>query len=234
MWRAFRMSPLRRDAGRAASAGAMPATNPEEVAMTDPTPAPTDPGATPPTGTTEPAKTGDDKPLGEAGQKALAAERDARKALEKQLADQAKTLEGLAPLAELAKVLGVKAADGKTDVQQLTEQVAAMQKLQQDAEVRALRLEVAAEKGLTPAQAARLQGGTRDELAADADQLKTLFPGAAPGTPGTPGTPVPDPSQGAHGSLNDLQTQLKAAQDKGDHKASIRLKTQIAAAQAAH
>ncbi|WP_435613295.1 hypothetical protein [Streptomyces sp. bgisy159] len=40
---------------------------------------------------------------------------------------------------------------------------------------KALVLEVAADKGLTPAQAARLQGSTKEELEADADALKALF-----------------------------------------------------------
>ncbi|WP_369147036.1 hypothetical protein [Streptomyces sp. R44] len=39
----------------------------------------------------------------------------------------------------------------------------------------ALRIRVAAEKGLTPAQAERLRGSTKEELEADADALKELF-----------------------------------------------------------
>jgi membrane protein involved in colicin uptake len=39
----------------------------------------------------------------------------------------------------------------------------------------ALRIRVAAEKGLTPAQAERLRGTTAEELEADADALKSLF-----------------------------------------------------------
>ena len=38
-----------------------------------------------------------------------------------------------------------------------------------------LRLEIAAEKGLTPAQARRLVGNTREELEADADELLEAF-----------------------------------------------------------
>ncbi|MYR43057.1 DUF4355 domain-containing protein [Streptomyces sp. SID5910] len=40
---------------------------------------------------------------------------------------------------------------------------------------KALLLEVAANKGLTPAQATRLQGSTKEELEADADALKAEF-----------------------------------------------------------
>jgi hypothetical protein len=52
------------------------------------------------------------------------------------------------------------------------------------AQRKALVLEVAAEKGLTPAQAARLQGSTKEELEADADALTALFTsaGASGGT----------------------------------------------------
>lgn len=201
--------------------------------MGQPVTAPTtvEPGATPaatePSTTTtaaakpaEPAVAGDG--LGDAGKKALAEERAARKELEKQL-------QALQPLAGLAAALGVKAAAGQTDVQTLTDQVTAMQQQMKDSELRALRLEVAAEKGLTTAQAGRLVGASRDELAADADQLKTLFPGAPAGTPGAAGTPAPDLSQGARGgSVTDLQAALKAAQEKGDVRESVRLKTAIA------
>jgi hypothetical protein len=186
----------------------------------------TEPTTTPETGATPPAGTDPDKPLGEAGQRALAAEREARKALEKQLADQAKQFEALAPLKDLAAAIGVKPEQGKTDTETLTAQIATLQKQQAEAELRALRLEVAAEKGLTPAQAARLQGASRDELTADADALKALFPG---GTSATPGIPAPDPSQGARGGSNELEGLLKAAQEKGNTREAIRLKTAIAA-----
>jgi len=62
---------------------------------------------------------------------------------------------------------------------------------------RALLLEIAFDKGLTPAQAARLQGSTKEELEADADALKALF-GQAAGSGGT-GTPPPR-SGGPRGS----------------------------------
>lgn len=43
---------------------------------------------------------------------------------------------------------------------------------------RALLLEVAFDKGLTPAQAARLQGSTKEELEADAEELLKVFGGS--------------------------------------------------------
>lgn len=186
-------------------------------------PNPADPGATPPATppadpTTTPA-TGDG--LGEAGKKALTELRQQVKELER----QNKALQDRDPVKAIAEALGVKAEPGPTGDQALADQVKQMQQQIRDAELRAVRLEVAAAKGLTPAQAARLQGSTRDELDADADQLKELFPGAT----STPGTPAPDPSQGARGGGNQLEAALKVAQEKGDAKESIRLKTLIAA-----
>ncbi|MFF3142152.1 hypothetical protein ACFVRU_10580 [Streptomyces sp. NPDC057927] len=53
---------------------------------------------------------------------------------------------------------------------------AATAKAERDAATRkALVLEIASNKGLTAAQAARLQGSTKEELEADADALKALF-----------------------------------------------------------
>lgn len=202
------------------TAPAQPSATPPADGATPPTgtPATTPPvgGTTPPT-TTPPA---DADGLGEAGRKALAEERAARKELEKQLA-------ALTPLKGLADVLGVK-PESKTDVQALTDQVSTMQRELVDERLGRLRLEVAAEKGLTPAQAARLNGATRDELTADADQLRALFPAQSSGTPGTP---APDPTQGARGGAADLQAAIKAAEQKGDLGESIRLKTQLALGQ---
>jgi len=64
----------------------------------------------------------------------------------------------------------------KTEAQKLTERAEAAEKRATDLESRAVRLEVASEKGLTPAQAKRLVGTTREELEADADDLLATFP----------------------------------------------------------
>jgi len=186
--------------------------------MTDPTP-PVDPGATPPV---DPPKPDPADGLGDAGKKALAAERDARKALEtqtKQLQDQ---LAALAPLGKLAEALGVKPEQGKTDVQTLTDQIAELRNQAEKERLGRLRAEVAAEKKLPPAFAARLQGNTAEELAADADILIAALPNAPSGTP------APDPSQGARGGAQALEAALKAAQDKGDAKEAIRIKQLLA------
>jgi hypothetical protein len=176
-------------------------------------PAPTPP--TPPVPPADPAV--DDKPLGPAGEKALAAEREARKALEKQVAD-------LAPLAKLAQALGgTPTGETKTDLELLTDRLAAQEKSIADERSARWRAEVANEKGLTPQQAARLVGATRDELVADADALVALFPTA----PGTPGTPRPDPSQGSRGGAGpDLDALIAEAQKAGDWTKVISLQNQ--------
>ena len=53
----------------------------------------------------------------------------------------------------------------------LEERVAGLEQAAKDAENRAVRAEIANAKGLTPSQAKRLVGSTREELEADADEL---------------------------------------------------------------
>jgi hypothetical protein len=159
--------------------------------------------------------------LGDAGKRALTELRQQIKELEK----QNKALQERDPVKAIAEALGVKPEPGPTGDQALAEQVKQMQQQMREAELRAARLEVAAAKGLTPAQAARLQGSTREELDADADQLKELFPTTASTTPGTP---APDPSQGARGGAQALEAALKDAQDKGNAREAIRIKQLLA------
>lgn len=63
----------------------------------------------------------------------------------------------------------------KTEQERLTERATAAEKRAAELEIRALRLEVAAENGLTTAQAKRLVGETREELEADAKELLDTF-----------------------------------------------------------
>ncbi|MFE7869754.1 hypothetical protein ACFUYE_05315 [Micromonospora humida] len=179
-----------------------------------PAPGAVQPPATPPAG--DPAKPGD-APLGPGGEKALREEREARKALEKQLAE-------LAPLKQLAEALGGKpTGDGKTDLERLTERLTQHETELASERAARYRAEVAAAKGLTPQQAARLQGATREELEADADALLALFPAA----PAGPRAPAPDPSQGARGTQPlDLEAQIAAAQKDGDVRKVIALQKQ--------
>lgn len=112
------------------------------------------------TGTTEnePA-TGD---LGDAGKKALDAERRDKRAAEKRAAD----LE--------ARLKEFEDRD-KTESTRAIERAEAAEKAAAAAEARALRLEIAAENGLTTAQAKRLVGDTREDLEADAKELLETF-----------------------------------------------------------
>jgi hypothetical protein len=181
-----------------------PPGDPAPVPTPSPSPAPADPAPT------------DDKPLGPAGEKALATEREARKALERQIAE-------LAPLKQLADVIngGQKPKDGKSEADLLNERFDTYEKQLAEERSARWRAEIAAEKGLSAQQAARLNGTTRDELLADADELLTLFPAAATG----PRNPAPDPSQGARGGQPgpDLQAQIDEARSKGDILRAIAL-----------
>jgi hypothetical protein len=71
--------------------------------------------------------------------------------------------------AKFADYDDLKAKAGQS--QTLEERVAAIEKEAKESEARALRAEVANAKGLTPGQAKRLVGSTKDELEADADAL---------------------------------------------------------------
>ncbi|MFE5021404.1 hypothetical protein [Streptomyces sp. NPDC056690] len=124
-----------------------------------------DPTFTPPTATPAEQPPPGDEPLGEGGKRALAAEREARRDLERRLKE-------VEPLA--AKYREIEDSQ-KSDLERLTEQLTAAEQRAQQAESDGLRMQVAAAKGLTPEQAARLQGATREELEADADQLRALF-----------------------------------------------------------
>jgi len=166
-----------------------------------------------------------DEPLGEGGKRALDAERKRVAELEKQLKERDKKFE---PLDAIVKAIrgghqGVADAD-KTDVERLQEQVAQLQADNEKERLGRLRLEVATEQGLTAQQAARLQGATREELAADAAALKALFP--AP-EPSGPRRPAPDPTQGGRGAPADLQSQIAAAEAKGDWQSAMSLKNQM-------
>lgn len=100
--------------------------------------------------------------LGDAGKKALDAERREKRAAEKRAAD----LE--------ARLKEFEDRD-KTESTRAIERAEAAEKAAAAAEARALRLEIAAENGLTAAQAKRLVGETREELEADAKELLETF-----------------------------------------------------------
>lgn len=77
--------------------------------------------------------------------------------------------------ADAAKRLKELEDEGKSDLERLQAQLAEATTRADKAEAKSLRLEVAAAKGLTPAQAKRLVGATAEELEADADELLSSF-----------------------------------------------------------
>jgi hypothetical protein len=84
----------------------------------------------------------------------------------------------------------------KSEFEKLAERAAAAEARADQIELSAARNEIALQKGLTPSQAKRLVGTTREELAADADDLladlKASAPSVAPSSDaqGKQGEPV--------------------------------------------
>lgn len=70
-----------------------------------------------------------------------------------------------------AKALLAKAKEADDKSKTDSDRIAALERKIAEADANALRLEVAAAKGLTPAMARRLVGTTREELEADAEDL---------------------------------------------------------------
>jgi|GEM_PF-3736550 len=119
----------------------------------------------------------DDATLGDAGKRALTAERAARAKAEQDL------------VAATARVKELEDAD-KSDEDKRSERLAALEKdaPEKDAKIASLtnqllRYEVAAEQGLELSAAARLQGSTKEELEQDAKTFSNQF-GVRRGMPG--------------------------------------------------
>lgn len=184
-------------------------------------PAPAAPAA--PTPDPEPALPAD---LGEAGRKAIDAERAARKALERQLRE-------LEPLAEQAR----KDADARKSAEQkLTEKLTAAEANAQQAQAELAKMQAALAKmppGFDPAQLPnvlkRLTGATPEELEADAVELFALMAPAT--TPPSAGNgqqrPVEQLRPGALPAAPELSLadQIAAAEKAGDVGLSVRLKS---------
>ncbi len=114
-----------------------------------------------------------DDDLGKGGKAALTKERRARRDAEQKVRD----LE--ARIADIEKKpTKSKGKDDEDDsvVEDLKAQVTKLNEDLADERVMRLKAEVAAEKGLTPAQARRLSGTTKEELEDDADDLIEAFP----------------------------------------------------------
>lgn len=125
------------------------------------------------------ASTTDTPDLGEAGQKAIKAERDARKAAERTAADLAAKLKSIedANLSDLERAQSAAA--------EAAQELAALR-------IENVRTKVAIEKGIPADLIEFLSGSTEEEVAAKADILIARL--------NTSGTPKPDLSQGAKGT----------------------------------
>jgi hypothetical protein len=87
----------------------------------------------------------------------------------------------------------------KSEQEKLEERAKAAEESARKAEEARLRAEVALDKGLPKALAARLQGATLEEMQADADALLALIPP----TPGEPAPNPPDPAGAGVGVKGD-------------------------------
>lgn len=97
----------------------------------------------------------------------------------------------------------------KSDLQKATERAEKAEREAATATAARLRFEVAAEKGLTAKQAARLVGSTREELLADADALRAEFaPATTSANPAAVGLRIDQP-QGAV-APNDIEGAARA------------------------
>lgn len=142
-----------------------------------------------------------------------------RKALEKarkEAANYRTKAKELEPLAAKAKELEDA---GRTELEKLTVRAETAEKERGALEARALRLEVAFDKGLTPAQAKRLVGATREELEADADEILRDFPAAKPdgrpkGDAGLGPRPSARPSDPRQADLSQIEADLAASRRK--------------------
>lgn len=103
-----------------------------------------------------------DEQLGERGKRALDRMKEERKRLK-------------AEMREMAEKVKKYEDSQKSESQRLSDDAASYKEKWTAAEQKLIRLEVASEKGLSPKQAARLTGTTKEELEEDADELLEIF-----------------------------------------------------------
>lgn len=127
----------------------------------------------------------DPEALGDAGKRALDAERTSRREAEGKL----KAAEDR--LAELENAGKSDADKREKEMKALNDNVAKLTQSLADSDAKSLRAEVAMAKGLNPAQAKRLAGSTKEELEADADEILEAFPSAAATTTTAPAVKAP-------------------------------------------
>lgn len=140
-------------------------------------PSATDPAPTPTA--VEPPQ-GDPAELGDAGKKALAAER--------KRADEAVKAQKV-----LEAQLQAKADESLTETQRMQKQLEELTSQYQASQLEATRNRVIASEGVPASLAGFVSGADEAALVASAQALKAAVAAAT-----APGTPVPDPSQGSH------------------------------------
>lgn len=102
---------------------------------------------------------------------APASQADLDKIIESRIARERAKHADYNDLAAKAKKFDEAQESNKTELEKFTERTTKAEQSALTATQRADRAEVALEKGLTPTQAKRLVGATRDEMLADADEL---------------------------------------------------------------
>jgi hypothetical protein len=181
----------------------------EEPPMTEPTPEPEVPEIPAVETQADPeVKTGEPSAdLGDAGQKALAAERKARKISDRAAADA------------LAKIKEYEDRD-KSDLEKATETAKSAAEERDAAKAEALRLRIAIKHGISDEDAELfLTASDEDTLTRQAEKLSERF------AAGGPKSPKPDLSQGARGPVG-IDARIAEAQKNGDVKTAISLKSQ--------
>ncbi len=149
-----------------------------------------DTDGTTPTG--EGADGADDTPKGDAGDDGakqftpISSQDELDRIVRGRLARQKEQFSGYDEYKRKAEEFDKLAESQKTEAQKLQDAATLAQRNATEAEQRAMRLEVAMEKGLTTAQAKRLVGATKEELEADADELLESFKPADGGRRGPP------------------------------------------------
>lgn len=146
----------------------------------------------PATGDNTETTNGDDTALGEAGRKALAAEREARKVAEK-------------ALREAQGQIRAFETENVSDLEKAQAAAKEWQERAQAAMVETLRYRIATEHGITVEDAETFLTATdEDGLKKQAERLKALATKS--------GTPAPDPTQGARGDQPKLSTAQRFAE----------------------
>ncbi|MCD0450774.1 DUF4355 domain-containing protein [Actinocorallia sp. API 0066] len=120
----------------------------------------------------------DDKPTPPAGGDKTFTQADLDRLIAERLKREREKYADYDELKQRAQAADQAADSSKTELQKLTARVEAAEKKAAASELKALKSEIAQAKGLTPSQARRLQGSTREELEADADDLLEAFGGS--------------------------------------------------------